>query len=201
MPLLEDEKPLPRKTLLTIGLPSFLIALLLSLVLHEMAHVAVSRSACAGTAAESFPSMILEGSHAPCPLASLAGMATTFGLALLSFALYMRFPGSLFLGSMAFINATIRLPETIWVFIQLLIHQKTDLNVDESVALRLLNMHDPAVGIVLLCFFSLTIFFLSVITVHDTRMVPSKWLIAVAMFALMFPIESFAWRFVVRMVG
>ncbi len=200
MPLIEEEQPHPRRRLLALGIPAFLIALVVSLMFHQYAHVAVSRSACGGSGTRFVPAVMMDGYHADCPVASLAGPAATFGLALLSFSLYMRFPGSLFFGSMAFINATMRLPETAWTFFQLLLNQKTDLKVDESAALQMLRLHDPAVGIVLLCFFSLVLLFLSVIIIHDTRKVPSKWLVALGCFIVMFPLEHLAWGWIVTLV-
>ncbi len=201
MPLREDEPTLPAKKVAAVGIPSFIIALIISLAVHQYAHVAVTHRACAQVGAEVADAGMFDGSHAPCPIASLAGPAATFALALASFALYLRFPGSLFLGSLAFINATLRLPETLSVFLQLLIRQKTDLAVDESLALKLLRLHDPAVGVVLLCFFSLTVIFLTVIIVHDTRAVPSKWLVALGTFVVMIPMESVLWKLVVRMIS
>ncbi len=201
MPLLEDEPRLSGKKAAAVGLPSFIIALVLSLAVHQYAHVTISHHACTHGEAQIAEAGLFDGSHAPCPIASLAGPVATFALALISFALYLRFPGSLFLGSLAFINATLRLPETVSVFLQLLVHQKTDMVVDESLALQLLHLHDPAVSVVLLCFLSLAIFFLAVIIVHDTRAVPSKWLVALGMFVVMIPLESFLWKFVVRMIS
>ncbi len=201
MPLLEDEPRLSGKKVAAIGLPAFFIALIVSLAVHQYAHVTVGHHACEQAEVQVAEAGLFGCGHAPCPIASLAGPVATFALALVSFALYLKFPGSLFLGSLAFINTTIRLPETVSVFFQLLFRQKTDLLVDESLALQLLHLHDPAVGVVLLCFFSLTIIFLAVIIVHDTRAVPSKWLVALGMFVIMIPLESFFWKIVARMIS
>jgi len=201
MPLLEEEQLHPRRKLLLIGIPSFIIALTLSLLVHQWAHVLVFRHACGDDGVHLIKAMDLNGTHTGCPISSLAGTAATFILALASFALYMRFPHSLFLGSMAFINAILRLPEAATVFFQLLLNRKADVHVDESAAIALLRLQDPAAATVILFFFSLTIFFLAVTVIHDTRMVRSKWLIAVGLFVAMIPLESILWRLIVPMIG
>jgi hypothetical protein len=201
MPLLEDEPKLPKTRLLTVGLPSFIIAAALSLFTHQYAHLLVLRHACSGSLFPWNSIVNFETPHTDCPIASFAGLAATFMLALVSFAMYMRFPQNLFWGSMAFINASIRIPETLTVFFQLFFHQKSDLPVDESVALNLIHMHDPVVGIVILCFFAITLLFLTLIIVHDTRMVPSKWLVAGGLFILMIPLETILWHLIVPMVA
>jgi len=201
MPLLEEEKKLPRRTLLLVGVPSFVIALVLSLLIHQWAHVLVFRHACGSEGVQFIKAMNLNGAHTECPMSSLAGTASTFVLALTCFALYMRFPHNLFLGSMAFVNAILRLPEAVTVFFQLLVNRKANLNVDESAALALLRFSDPAAATVLICFFSLTIFFLAVTIIHDTRMIQRKWLIALCLFAAMIPLENLLWRAIVLVVG
>ncbi|MBI1804399.1 MAG: hypothetical protein HY033_07860 [Ignavibacteriae bacterium] len=201
MPLLEEEQKLPQRKLLIVGIPSFIIALALSLLIHQWAHVVVFKHACGADAMRLIRIMDLNGTHTGCPLSSLAGTAATFCLALASFALYMRFPHSLFLGSMAFINAILRLPEAVTVFFQLLVNRKASVNVDESAAVALLRLQDPAAATVILCFFSLTIFFLAVTIIHDTRMVPKKWAIALGLFIVMIPLESLLWRLIVPMIG
>ena len=201
MPLLEEEQQLPRRKLLLIGIPSFILALVLSLLFHQWAHVVVFKHACGNDGIQLIKVMNLNGTHTGCPISSLAGTAATFMLALVSFALYMRFPHSLFLGSMAFINAILRLPEAATVFFQLLVNRKANLNVDESMALALLRLQDPAAATVILCFFCLTIFFLAVTVIHDTRMVRWKWVVALGLFVLMIPLESLLWGVLAPLIG
>jgi len=201
MPLLEDEPKLPGRKLLTIGLPSFFVAMIVSLLVHQAAHLLVLKNACGGTTISWSDPLSFDVPTVECPVASLAGLIATFLLGLVSFAIYMRFPQNLFWGLMAFINASMRIPETIRVFLQLLISQKSDLPYDESVALNLLHVHDPVVGIVILCFLSITLISLTVIIIHDTRMVASKWVIAGSLFIVMIPLETLLWRFLAPMVA
>ena len=197
----EEEEHLPRRTLLAFGIPSFLSALVLSLMFHQWAHVVVLRHACGGTGMQIIKAINIGGMHTECPASSLAGVVATFVLALASFALYMRFPRNLFFGSMAFINAILRLPEAVAVFFQLLIHRKTELHVDESIAISLMRLQDPAAATVILCFFSLITFFLAITIIHDTRMVRSKWLVAIGLFIAMIPLESILWRMIVPLIS
>ena len=201
MQLLEEEQKLPRRKLLLFGVPAFIFALTLSLTIHQWAHVVTFKHACGPQDVQLIKAVDLKGAHTACPLSSLAGTGSTFVLALLCFALYMRFPHSLFFGSMAFINAILRLPEAVTVFFQLLLNRKANLNVDESMALELLRFRDPAAATVILCFFSLTIFFLAVTIIHDTRMIRRKWLIALGLFLAMIPLENILWRVIVPLVG
>jgi hypothetical protein len=200
MPLLNEEPKLPAHRLLKIELPLFFLALLISVLIHQVAHNVVYRKFCAGNyPMNRQPSAILE-THTDCPEAAIAGVVATFLTAVASFAIYIRNSNILFFGSAAFINATIRLPETIAVFLQMLLRQKTDLNVDESIALRMLHMHDPAVAILILCFFSLTIFFLAITIIHDTMIIPSKWAIAACLFALIIPLDVLLRRMIEPML-
>jgi hypothetical protein len=144
---------------------------------------------CAGKPATASSFSAFHDTNTDCPVAALAGTAATFLTAIAGFALYIRNTNNLFFGSLAFINATMRLPGAVAVFFQLFLRQKTDLMVDEGLALRMLHMHDPAVGILILCFFSLTIFFLAITIIHDTRILPRKWAIASCLFVLIIPLE------------
>ncbi|HUN64530.1 MAG TPA: hypothetical protein VMW43_00400 [Bacteroidota bacterium] len=189
MPLLDDEPTVHSRRLLRTGLPLFLLALVLSILIHQTAHSLVYKKACGGQAGPaSVPSLVRED-RTECPAASLAGTIATFATAIASFAVYARNTRRLFWGSMAFVNAAIRIPSGVAVFLQLLIGQKSDLAVDESVALRLLHQHDPAVSILLICFYSLTLLFLAITIVHDTRILPGKWMIASCLFVGIIPLE------------
>ncbi|MBI4547996.1 MAG: hypothetical protein HY707_08455 [Ignavibacteriae bacterium] len=207
MPLLEDPPKLPAKQLIFIGIPVFVIAVAISFSTHQIAHILANRFACQTTTtsganvlpAESILQAgmnILDthGSLVRCPIASLAGILWTFGLALASFAIYLRFPRNVFFASMAFVNASARIPETITVFLQLLVHNKSKLIVDESSSLALLSLRDPTLSTVIMCFFSLTVIFLTVTIVHDTKMVPWKWLVALGLFLAIGVLENTLWN-------
>lgn len=189
MPLLQDEPKLPPHRLLKVELPLFLLALFVSVLIHQYAHNAVYRKTCAGNQPAVRLSSGFPEKNAGCPVAAVAGTAATFITAIASFALYIRNTKNLFYGSMAFINASIPLPGSVAVFFQLLWRQKTDLTVDESLALRVLHLQDPAVGILILCFFSLTIFFLALTIIHDTKILPRKWAVASCLFLVIIPLE------------
>jgi hypothetical protein len=196
MPLHEEEPKYAAKHLFIVGMPLFILAVALSLVVHQFSHILVAKAGCGQTSMSTvIKTFSLDDPHSSCPLASFAGITTTFILAVVSFAAYIRAPQNLFLGAMAFVNASARLPETITVFLQLLFHQSKRAVVDESIALGLLRMHDSTAATVILCFFSFTIFFLTIIIVHDTKVVPRKWLVAFGLFLAIIPLEHFLWSF------
>jgi len=204
MPLREDLPKLPIKQLIFIGIPAFIIAVAISFSSHQIAHILANRFVCQTTTTSVANVMNIIDTHGGtvhCPLASLAGTVWTFGLALASFAVYLRFPGNVFFASMAFVNASARIPETIMVFFQLLFHNKSKLIVDESTSLALLNLKDPTLSTVIMCFFSLTVIFLTVTIVHDTKMVPWKWLVALSLFLAIGPLENVLWNFLAPMLA
>jgi hypothetical protein len=201
MPLIEDEAKHTTKTLLTIGLPSFVAAAAISIALHQCAHAIVSANVCSESVANTsdiLPVCSYGGRHVSCALSSAAGPLATFVLALVSFAVYLRFPRNLFVGSMAFINAAARLPETIGVFAQVFLHNRSTLAVDERFSLSLIHLQDPTLGMLILCFFAITIFFLTIIVVHDTKTVPWKWLVAFVLFVILGPLQQVEWKFVLE---
>lgn len=186
MALLQDEPPISARVLLLRGIPFFLLAVALSLIVHDQAHVFGGTAFCGGDdelfrTAGFLPNA--EDSAADCGMSALAGQLTTLGLAIISFALFLRYPRNLFLLSMAFVNATTRLPETLTVFLQYLIHNETSLRVDESASLTLIGLSDPTIPTVIMCFYSLLLLFFSIIVVHDIRGVRYKWPIALSLFA------------------
>jgi len=181
MALLEDEPTYTGRKLLLIGFPALLIAVAISLVAHQEAHRVGLSTFCSGTTGFATPVRSLGGIE--------NGQLTTLGLGVLSFALLLRYPRNLFFISMAFVNATARLPETITVFLQYLIHNGTSLRVDESVSLTLFGLTDPTIPTVIMCFYSLVLLFFAIIVVHDVRSVRYKWPIAFALFAFMGYIE------------
>jgi hypothetical protein len=193
MALLHDEPTLPAKRLLLLGAPALLFAVAISLVTHIEAHRFGDAAFCGGrTAPVVSPAFWLidpETPPATCAMSALAGQAWSFGLALASFALLVRFPRSLFLMSLAFVNATARIPESITIFLQYLIHNRTSMNVDESAALSLIDAADPAIPMVIMCFYTLFLLFFSIIVVHNVKSVRHKWPIAFGLFLVMVYIE------------
>ncbi len=191
MALREDEPKYRPKTLITIGIPAFLLAVLISVVTHQYAHFIVDKIASKKDTIRGSNIVFIDfhGMSFSSPVAAAAGPAWTFVLALISFGFFLHNPKNLFAAAMAFVNASARLPETITVFLQLLIHKKTTLLVDESFSLSLFKLTDPTISIICLCFFSLTILFLTIIIVHDTKMIPRKWLVAIILFITSIPLE------------
>lgn len=193
MALLPDEPVLSARRLLLVGVPSFLAAVAISLVTHQHAHEIGSQVFC-GDAAPLTAQASFIGEPGPgagdCGYSALAGQAWTVGLALLSFALFLRFPNNLFLLSMAFVNVTARLPETVTVFLQYLINSQTSLRVDESLSLGLIGLSDPTIPTVVMCFYTLLLLFFAIIVVHDVRSIRYKWPIAFGLFAVMGFIEQ-----------
>ncbi len=200
MALLQDEPTISRGTLLLAGIPSFILAVAISLLSHQQAHRLGEKSFCGDRGAAVIPaaSMLnLETPPGDCGLSALTGQIWTFGLAIVSFALLLRFPRNLFLMSMAFVNATARLPEAITLFLQYLINSQASLRVDESVSLSLMGLTDPTIPTVIMCFYSILLLFFSIIVVHDVRAVRYKWPIALGLFLATGFIESG----IVRLLG
>lgn len=203
MALLEDEPKHSWRELVFIGIPSFVIAVLISIVTHQYAHVMANRYACMlDSGRDALMAVVdLHGTRVSCPLSSAAGPSWTFVLALASFAFYVRHPRNLFAGAMAFVNASIRLPETLTVFLQLLFHNRTHILVDESNSLSLIHLKDPTLSVVLMCFFTITVFYLTITVVHDTKTVPWKWLVAVILFVALNPLQLLLWKLIGPVLG
>ncbi len=194
--MIEDEKTPPVRKLIITGIPMFLIAVTISMLTHQIAHRIVEHAVC-GEHRGNAPSIVavidMHRDDSTCAAGSMAGMCWTLFLAIASFALFVRKPANLFLASMAFVNASARLPETLTVFLQLLFNGKTKLVVDESVALTLLHFQDPSISILLLFFLTLVTLSLTVTIVYDTRVIPWKWPVALILFLLIVPVENLAW--------
>ncbi len=197
MALLEEEPRHSIKTLLLIGIPSFILAVALSLFSHQYAHKIAADTFCHSQTDQQQAALLdiidFHGTQDGCAGAALAGPVWTFGLALFSFALLLRQPQNLFFASMAFVNATIRLPETITVFLQLLINNNIKLVVDESSSLSLIRLHDMTIPTVIMCFYTITAIFFAIIVVHDIKKVPYKWVVAFVCFLLLGSIENVVW--------
>lgn len=197
MALLEEEPKIPTRTLVIVGIPSFIVAVAVSLFTHHAAHSLIASTFC-GTF-QSHPGHImnvidLHSSPGSCAASSLAGPVWTFFLAIASFALLLRYPRNLFIASMAFVNVTLRLPETVAVFFQLFFNRHVNLVVDESASLALLQFKEPTIATVIMCFYSITLIFFAVIVVHDMKAVPRKWFIALGLFLLLGTVESLLWN-------
>ena len=189
----QDEPKHSLRTLLLAGIPAFIAAVAISLLVHQSAHMIVGHTVCGNEAVSIRTVMNIEESPSGCPLASVAGPIATFGLALGSFALFMRSPRNLFFASIAFVNASARLPESVSVFHQLLFYQRPRLGVDESALVDLRHFSDPTIATVVLCFFSLTLISLTITVIHEAKMLPWKWLVAPGLFAVMIPLEKVVW--------
>jgi len=203
MAILEEIPKYKLKTLMIVGIPAFLIAVIISAGSHQFIHfladkIATRSQEVVGTT----PAKInLHGMETDSPVAAAAGPIWTFMLALASFWFYVHNPKNLFAASMAFVNASCRLPDTVTVFLQLLLHSKTTMLTDESFSLTLLKLDDPTISIVLLCFFSLTLFFLTITIIHDTKMVPWKWLVAIILFICLIPLENIIWNVISPLIN
>jgi hypothetical protein len=188
MPLIAPHPLIPTRTLLLTGIPFFVAAVAFSLLSHIAVHASVGEAACGPegrtTATVAFMTE-LHPPHSQCGWSALAGVGWTLALALASFAALLRLPGNLFVASMAFVNATARLPEIITVFLQYLIHGRSLRPVDESLSLGLLGPIDPTIPMVISCFYAIGSISFAVIVVHDTKGVKYKWLVAAALLALM----------------
>ncbi|MBI3766335.1 MAG: hypothetical protein HY277_07530 [Ignavibacteriales bacterium] len=202
MALIEEEPKHSWKILTFIGIPAFFIAVVLSLMIHQYSHIIINRTVCKSESRTKIVKVVdFQMLEAGCPISSVAGVSSTFVLALASFAFYMKYPRNLFAASMAFVNASTRLPETVTVFLQLVIHNKTHLVVDESSSLSLIHLKDPTIAVIIMCFFSLTVIFLTIIVIHDTKTVPWKWLVALTLFCLLGPVENIFWRLIAPMAA
>jgi hypothetical protein len=194
MALLKDIPTLPPKRVMLIGIPVMLLAVAVSILSHREAHRFGDKAFCGGSrAAATGPVLwLIEGETPPgsCGMSALAGQLWTLGLAVVSFGFLVRLPGNFFLMSMAFVNASARIPEALTVFLQYLINNKTSLHVDESVALTLIGPVDPAIPTVIMCFYSLLLIFFTIIVVHNVKVIRHKWPIALCLFAAMTFIEQ-----------
>ena len=184
MPLKEEEPKHPLRKLLILGIPAFMLAVVVSTTTHQYAHSLATKAAM-----RSLYSPALTNSFS-----AAAGPTWTFVLALVSFGFFLHNPKNLFAASMAFVNASTRVIETISVFFQMLLHGKTSIIADESLSLSLIPFKDPTISIVMLCFFSMITLFLTLIIIHDTKTVPRKWLVAMILFLLLGPMENYVMR-------
>jgi hypothetical protein len=182
MALIEEPKKYPLATILWIGIPSFLIAAIISIGSHIGAHYVAGLILPRFENLQSTFAGIPQGYYSTNPFSALFGLIWTFILAIGSFAFFLHHPRNLFATSMAFINTALRLPEMVSVFLQFLFYNRTTFQVDESYSLYLLRITDPTLLVLFLCFFSLSMLFLLVIIVHDTKTIPWKWLVAIGCF-------------------
>lgn len=195
--LIEEEPKISVRKLISVGIPSFIVAVMISMITHQYAHTLVASTICGTEQMKIGHAMNVIDLHTvqtPCAVSSLAGPVWTFVLALVSFGLLLKYPRNLFVASMAFVNVTLRLPETIAVFLQLLIDRKVSLVVDESSLPTLLHFKEPTIATVIMCFYSIILIFFTMIVVHDMKAIPKKWYIALGLFLLLGSVESILWR-------
>jgi hypothetical protein len=190
MALIEEPKKYPLPTLLWIGIPSFLIAVIISIGSHLGAHYIAGLILPRFENLQSTLAGIPQEDYTTNPFSALFGLIWTFLFSLGSFAFFLHHPRSLFATSMAFVNTTLRLPEMVSVFIQFLFYNRTTLPVDESYSLYLLRLTNPTLPVLFLCFFSLSMIFLTVTIIHDTKTIPWKWLVAVFSFIAIILIKN-----------
>ena len=197
VPLIEPESRYSLRVMLFVGIPSFVAAVIISLAVHSATHIATEKYSCTpGTTAAHTVVDIFDytENESGCPSAALAGIVSTCLLAFGSFALFLHHPRNIFLASMAFVNASRRVPESFIVFFQLLFKREATHISDESLSMQLLHFKDPTAFVVILCFYTLTMLFLSMTIVHDVRIVKHKWIVAAALLIILVPLENFFWK-------
>jgi hypothetical protein len=155
MALREEEPKFQAKYLVRKGIPLFLIAVVISVLLHSLAQTLIGSMIGKSNLNVAGSSEFLINQH---PVAAAAGTIFTLVIAFVSFRYSLHFPHNLFAVSMAFVNASMRLTEIVTVFIQMLIYKKTTVIADESILLSLIPLNNPTPIIVLLCFLSCTRF-------------------------------------------
>ncbi len=192
----EEESKYSTQKLLNVGIPSFVVAVLISTIAHNLAHIITEKLVTLiGMNAIGYY-VRFENICFQNPYVSVSGPISTFLLALISFVFFLRYPRNLFAASMAFINAGSRVVYSVPVFIQLLLHSKTTIVADESISLSLLKFKDPTISIVIMCFFTMITLYLTVIIIHDLKIVPWKWLVASVLLILLMPLQSIIFKFI-----
>jgi hypothetical protein len=183
MPHFDDEPTLGTRKLLLIGIPSVIGAIVVSMLVQQfsdlLAHRLAAASASAGMPGNSFRRAMFE---------TVVGPSVTLIAALISFAAFLRFPKNLFLGALAFVNAVVRLPETLTLFIRLFFRERTVIPPIQDGAVVAIA-HNPTAEIVVLCFLSLTLLFVGVAIIHELTSVKWKWFVALAVYAALIPLQ------------
>ena len=195
MPHFDDEPTLPTRELLLFGIPSVIGAIIVSMLVHQfsdlVAHRLAAASTLAGMPGNSFRRAMFETVAAP---------SVTLLAALISFAAFLRFPKNLFLGALAFVNAIVRLPETVTLFIQLFFRPRPVIvQVQDGAILSV--AHNPTAEIVVLCFLSLTLLFVAVAIIHEMSSVKRKWLVALAVYAALIPLQPLMMKIIAPLVA
>ena len=195
MPHFDDEPTLSTRKLLLLGIPSVIGAIVVSMLVQEFSDLVAHRLAAASTSAgmpgNSFRRAMFETVAAP---------SVTLLAALISFAGFLRFPKNLFLGALAFVNAVVRLPETLTLFIQLFFRPRTMIPPVQNGAV-LSVAHNPTAEIVVLCFLSLTLLFVAVAIIHEMNSVKWKWLVALAVYAALIPLQPLVMKILAPLVA
>ena len=195
MPHFDDEPTLPTRRLILLGIPSVIGAIVVSMLVQQFSDILAHRLAAASTSAgmpgNSFRSAMFE---------TVASPSATLLAALVSFAAFLRFPKNLFLGALAFVNAVVRLPETLTLFVQLFFRPRTVIPpVQDGAVLSV--AHNPTAEIVVLCFLSLTLLFVAVAIVHEMTTIKWKWLFALAVYAALIPLQPLLMKIIAPLVA
>jgi hypothetical protein len=193
----EEDAKLSGGKLILVGVPAFLSALLVSLILyqfsqliaHRIQHGILPAGDSQVTAPRQGPFMT--------PFEALAGPVMNIVVAIGSFALFVRFPKNLFLSALAFISSSGRLREMLELWIQLFFRRAGPIEADEGSLVTALHLHNPTAAIVILTFVALALLFMSITVVHETRVVPRKWLVAACTVALLIPLQPLLSRIVI----
>jgi len=197
VPLIEPESNYSWRFMLLAGIPAFIAAVVFSLFIHSYTHIAIEKYSCTpGTTSAHKVVDIFDftENESGCPSAALAGIVSTCVLAFASFAFFLHHPRNIFLASMAFVNASGRVPESFIVFFQLMFKREATHVTDESLSMQLFHFKDPTAFVVILCFYTLTMLFLSITIIHDTKIVRHKWIVATVLFVILMPLENFFWK-------
>jgi hypothetical protein len=200
MPLVGDEPKYSAKLLLIAGVPIVIVTFCFSLVWHHTAHAAAGKYLSpAEQSAEAFTVKLVDQPQGIIP--ALAGLGATAVLAVASFALFIHYPRNLVAASLAFVNASSRIPDAWRAIICTFTGSEPAPAGDEWVALHSLHFKDPTASLVILGFYLLTLIFFSIFVVHDARMVPRKWIVALVVFVLAIRGEGIVWDILSRLIS
>ena len=198
MPLLEPEVTSSPRVLVLAGIPSVLLALLCSMLVHHYAHELARRQYCpsgeAQKAAFTTRQDLTEGAP-DCPPASLIAIGATLALGLGSFGLLLHFPRNVFFAALSFVNVTMRLPGAFSLFVQMAMRRKSQIATDEASAFSLLHLGDPVGYLVILAVYILGLIFLWLIIINDTKTVPRKWIVAIVLLVFLPLFEGWTWTY------
>lgn len=190
MALIETSERYSVRRLLLSGVPAFLAAAAISIVSHILAHT-LTRSAL-GLPPATVADWSLTATHVRAdesPLVALAGPLWTILFGIVALPFFLRKPEGLFRASLVFVNSTLRLPS----LVTLIYHLVNDGNRlppgDENLALQVLPFVDPSARTAVVYFATLFTLFLALTVIHDTKVVPWKWGVALVAFLSLTPLQ------------